>query len=153
MKRGVLILVIGLLAAVIGYCFVYRASTVHARSWQERDQPELAWLQHEFNLSDSEFKLVSDLHASYLPHCREMCEKIDAQNVHIRNLLTVATNATPEIAAALTESAQLRAECQRMMLNHFFKVGHSMPTEQGRRYLSWVTEKAFTPEYGMIEMR
>ena len=153
MKRGVLILVTGLLAAVIGYCFVYRASTVHARSWQASELPDLAWLQHEFNLSDSDFKPVSDLHASYLPHCREMCEKIEAQNSHIKKLLTVATNATPEIAAALTESAQLRAECQRMMLNHFFKVGQTMPTEQGRRYLSWVTEKAFAPDHGMIEMR
>jgi hypothetical protein len=38
-----------------------------------------------------------------------------------------------------------------MMLRHFFQVSQTMPPEQGRRYLAWVKEKAFLPNYDMPE--
>jgi hypothetical protein len=116
----------------------------------ERSQrPELAWLKEEFHLSDAEFKRVSELHAAYLPHCREMCRKIDEQNAQLQKLLAGATNTTPEIDAALVEIAQLRSGCQRMMLRHFFEVSQTMPPEQGSRYLAWVKGKVFAAVYGM----
>ena len=149
MKRGVLILVFGLVAAAAAYGCIYCACTSSARSLQRSEKPELAWLKQEFNLSDAEFKRVSELHASYLPQCREMCRQIDTQNAQLQKLLANATNATPEIDAALTEAGRLRSECQRMMLRHFFQVSQTMPPEQGRRYLDWVKEKAFLPNYDM----
>ncbi len=149
MKRGILILVFGLVAAAAAYGCVYLACTSSARSLQRSDKPELAWLKEEFNLDDTEFKRVSELHAAYLPQCREMCRQIDAQNGQLRKLLAGATNMAPEIDAALAESARLRSDCQRMMLHHFFQVSQTMPPEQGRRYLAWVKEKAFLPNYGM----
>ena len=149
MKRGVLILVFGLVVAAAAYGCIYCACTSSARSLQRSDKPELAWLKQEFNLSDAEFKRISELHASYLPQCREMCLQIDAQNVRLQTLLANATNATPDIDAALTEAGRLRSECQRMMLRHFFQVSQTMPPEEGRRYLAWVKEKAFAPNFDM----
>ena len=78
MKKGVLILVFGLVAATAAYCCIYFACTASARSLQRTDKPELAWLKEEFNLSDAEFKRVSDLHAAYLQQCRDRCREIDA---------------------------------------------------------------------------
>jgi hypothetical protein len=153
MKRGILILVLGLVAAAAAYGCVYAACTSFVRILQRSETPELAWLKEEFNLSDAEFKRVSDLHAAYLPHCRERCRQIDAQNVELQKHLAGATNATPEIDLALAESGRLRSECQRMMLHHFFQVSQKMPPEQGHRYLSWVKEKAFLPNYGMNSRR
>jgi hypothetical protein len=150
-KRGVLILVLGLLTAAAAYGCVYFACTSCARRLEHSDKPELAWLKDEFNLTDAEFKRISELHAAYLPKCREMCREIDAQNAHLQELLANATNATPEIDAALAEAAQTRSECQRMMLRQFFQVSQTMPPEQGRRYLAWVKEKVFLPDYGMNE--
>jgi len=151
MKKGVLILVLGLVAAAAAYGCVYFACTSSARTLERSDKPELAWLKEEFKLSDTEFKRVSELHAAYLPQCREMCRKIDAQNAQLQKLLATATNATTEIDAALAKAGQMRSECQRMMLHHFFQVSQTMPPEQGRRYLSWVKEKAFLLDYGMNE--
>ena len=151
MKRSVLILVTGLAVAALAYGCVYFVCTASARHLQQSDRPELAWLKEEFNLSDAEFKRISELHAAYLPQCREMCLRIDAQNAHLQKLLAEATNATPEIDAALIEAARMRAECQKMMLRHFFQVSQTMPTQQGRRYLSWVTGKAFAPTFDMTE--
>jgi len=149
MKRGILILVFGLVAAAAAYACVYLGCTASARTLQRSDKPELAWLKEEFKLGDAEFNRVSELHAAYLPQCREMCRHIDAQNGQLRKLMADATKMAPEIDAALAESARLRSECQRMMLNHFFQVSQTMPPEQGRRYLAWVKEKAFLPDYGM----
>src|SRR6266850_1430660 len=149
MKRGILILVFGLVAAAAAYGCVYFVCTAPARSLQNREKPELAWLQAEFQLSDPEFKRVSELHAAYLPQCQEMCRQIDAQNQEVQKLLSGATNMTPQIEAALAESARLRSACQQMMLQHFFQVSQRMPPAQGLRYLSWVKEKAFLPDYGM----
>ena len=149
MKKGVLILVLGLLAAAAAYGCIYFVCMSPVRSLQQSDKPELAWLKEEFKLSDAEFKHVTELHAAYLPQCRDMCREIDTQNVKLQTLLSGATNMTPEITAALTESSRLRSECQTMMLRHFFQVSQTMPPEQGRRYLAWVKEKAFKPNYDM----
>ena len=149
MKRGLLILLFGLIAAAAAYGCVYFACTSSARSLQRSEKPEMAWLKEEFNLSDADFKRVSELHAAYLPQCRDKCREIDAHNVKLQSLLSGATNMTPEIAAALTESARMRCECQTMMLRHFFQVSQTMPQEQGRRYLSWVKAKVFLPDFGM----
>lgn len=149
MKKGIIILVLGLLAGVAAYGCVYFVCMSPARSLQQTDKPELAWLKEEFNLSDADFKRVSELHAAYLPQCREMCREIDAHNVKLQTLVSGATNMTPEISAALAESARLKSGCQTMMLRHFFQVSQAMPPQQGQRYLSWVKEKAFLPDFGM----
>lgn len=140
---------LGLVGAAVAYGCVYFVCTASARSLQQSAKPELAWLKDEFKLNDVEFAGVSELHAAYLPHCQEMCRQIDAQNVQLQKLLSLATNQTPQIDAALAEAARLRTECQKMMLRHFFQVSQTMPPEQGRRYLAWVTEKVLLPNYGM----
>ena len=149
MKKGVLILVFGLVAAAAAYGCVYFACMSSARSLQHSDKPELAWMKEEFNLSDADFKRVSELHEAYLPRCREMCIQIDAQNTKLQKLLAGPKDVSPEIERELVESSRLRTECQTMMLRHFFQVSQTMPPEQGRRYLSWVKAKAFLPDYGM----
>jgi hypothetical protein len=149
MKRGLLILVFGLIAAAAAYSCIYLACTASARNLQRSDKPELAWLKEEFNLSDAEFKRVSELHTTYLPHCKEMCRQIDAQNLRLKGLLAATNRVTPEIETAIAESSRLRSECQSEMLKHFYEVSRTMPAEQGHRYLAWVQEKTFLSDYGM----
>lgn len=139
----------GLIAAAAAYGCIYFICTASARSLQRSDRPELAWLKEEFKLSDAEFKRVSEFHAAYLPQCRAKCREIDAQNVQLQKLLADATNMTPQIEHALGETSRLRSECQTMMLHHFFQVSQTMPPEQGRRYLAWVKEKAFSQNFDM----
>ncbi len=149
MKRGLLILVSGLIAAAAAYGCIYLTCTASARNLQRSDKPELAWLKEEFNLSDAEFKRVSELHAAYLPQCAEMCTQIYAQNQRLKELLAATNQVTPEIEAAIMESSKLRGECQRNMLKHFYEVSRTMPPEQGRRYLAWVQDKTFLSDFSM----
>ncbi len=151
MKRLALILIAGLVVAAAAYCAVYFKSTARHREILESQKPELAWLKDEFHLSDADFKRITELHEAYMPHCVEMCRRIDSKNAELKELLSKTNALSPDIEAKLNEAAQLRAECQRSMLKHFFEVSRTMPPDQGRRYLEWVQEKTFLPRYGMTE--
>ena len=98
-------------------------------------------MQQEFHLSDAEFKRVSQLHEQYLNGCAERCHQIDLKNEELARLLEATNNISPEIQRALAEAAQLRAQCQSIMLEHFYEVSRTMPADQGKRYLAWVRGK------------
>ena len=149
MKRGLLILALGVVGAVAAYCCVYLMGTAKPRAMMQSSQPELAWLKNEFNLGDTEFKRISALHAGYLPQCMERCRLIDELNDKLSNSLASATQVTPELEKLLSERAQMRAACQAEMLKHFFEVSRTMPPEQGKRYLAWARDNTCLREQAM----
>lgn len=149
-KKGVFILIVGLLLAAAAYGCVYFVCTSSARTLQESSRPELAWLKDEFHLSDVESRRIAVLQAAYLPQCEEMCRQIDAQSQRLKQLLAATNQITPEIEAAITENARLRAECQSHMIKHCYEVSRTMPTKEGRRYLAWVQEKTCLSNDGMM---
>ena len=106
-------------------------------------QPELAWLKMEFHLTDAEFNRISQMHAAYLPQCRQRCQRIVEQDRQLQQLLASATNLTPQIQELIAERARTRGECEAEMMTHFLAVSQTMPPEQGRRYLAWVEEHVF----------
>jgi|SRR6185369_6561911 len=149
MRRGLLILALGLVVAALAYCCVYLMGTATPRALMQSAQPELAWLKHEFNLSDAEFTRISQLHAGYLPRCKERCQRIDELNDTLSSTLAGATQVTPELEKLLSERAQIRASCQTEMLKHFFEVSRTMPPDQGKRYLAWVRNNTCLREQAM----
>ena len=141
MRRPILILFAGLAVAALAYCGVYYTGTANCCRMEQGKAPELAWLKQEFQLSDTEFKRVSEMHEAYLSGCAERCRRIDQTNAAIARLLAATNTITPEIEKALSESALLRADCQKKMLQHFYDVSRTMPPEQGKRYLAWVQQQ------------
>ncbi len=142
MKRSVLILIGGLVLGALAYAGMYRAGTADSccRS-DDCKAPELAWLKQEFHLTEPEFTRVSQLHEQYLAGCAERCHQIDLKNQELANLLAQTNKVTPQIQQALADAAQLRAQCQSKMLQHFYEVSRTMPAEQGKRYLDWVQSR------------
>ena|SRR5437899_1727635 len=149
MKSSLVIFAAGLVLAFAAFGTLYWAGTASQRQALRSRSPELLWLKDEFKLSQSEFDRISQLHAAYLPHCAEMCRRIDAKNAELKELLSTTNKLTPQLDLKLAEAAQLRVECQKTMLKHFYDVAQTMPPEQGKRYLAWVQEKTFLPHYGM----
>jgi hypothetical protein len=146
MKRPVLILLAGLALATAGYLGVYYAGTAAHSNMERSPAPELAWLKEEFHLSDVDFARLSRMHDEYLSGCAQRCLVIDKKNQELTRLLKSADQVTPEIERLLRESAQLRADCQKQMLQHFFEVSRAMPAEQGKRYLAWVQSRTIIPD-------
>jgi len=149
MRRGIFILVLGLVGAALAYCCVYYMGTATPRTLMRHTQPELAWLKHEFNLGDAEFARISELHAGYLPQCKERCRRIDELSDNLASALAAANQVTSDIERLLKQRADVRAACQAEMLKHFFEVSRTMPREQGTRYLAWVRENTCLREQTM----
>ena len=136
MRRPLLILVALLLAgtAIVGSSYLLaRRICVHELAAGADD---LAWLRHEFRLSDAEMERVRQLHEGYLPKCHENCALIASKKRELQAELDKAQGMTSEARQKLTEVAALRAQCQANMLAHFYEVSQAMPPEQGRRYLA-----------------
>lgn len=149
MKRGALILLLGLLVGTITSYVIYRVSIASQHAMLHETSPELAWLKEEFNLTDAEFDRISKLHSAYLSECHKRCQTIETQNKKLQQLLATNTTVTPEIAILLAERSTTRADCEAAMLKHFLDVSHAMPPAQGERYLSWVEEQTFLRGEGM----
>jgi len=141
MRRPGLILISGIAIALAAYFGFYFISTAHYRSIESTPEPELAWLKKEFHLGDAEFARICQMHESYLGGCAERCHRIDLKNQELSALLAGTNTVTPEIEKKLVEASQLRAECQKLMLQHFYEVSRTMPPDEGKRYLAWVQEQ------------
>ena len=150
MKRAIAILLSGVVIAAVAYACFYSGSIRQNREVMQHPTPELAWLKSEFQLSDEDYLRISKLHDAYLPTCMEMCRRIDAKNAEIKALLTKTNVITPEIEQKLAEASQVRLECQKKMLSHFYEVSRAMPPEQGKRYLAWVEKNTSLLDTGMM---
>jgi hypothetical protein len=148
-KKALLILLLGLVLATVGFSGIYYLRTTACRTMMRDPQPELAWLKKEFNLGDAEFKRVVQLHEAYLPQCAERCRQIERQNQKIQLLLSKSSEVTAEVQQLITEGAKMRAACETEMLKHFVQVSRTMPPEQGQRYLVWVERQTFLSSQGM----
>lgn len=134
MNRGMLILILGAVLAAVSYGGFYFLRDVP----EPGSGSELEWLRTEFHLTDEEFNRVRDLHFSYLPQCEEMCARIDQKNADLRRIMSNAKSITPEIEKQLREATQLRQECLRAMVDHFYQIAQVLPEKQRKRYLEWV---------------
>jgi hypothetical protein len=150
MKRPGLILLSGLVLALLAYAGSYRIGSTPARCLMNCQKPELAWLQQEFQLPAAELERVTNLHEAYLAGCAERCRQIDAKTGEAKRLLAGANSVTPEVEKLLQEAALLRAGCQTAMLEHFHEVSKTMPPEQGRRYLDWITARTLGPSHATM---
>src|SRR5437879_4247141 len=136
MKRSWITFFGGLAVALLAYFGYYFVATAPHRSLEKSDEPELAWLQKEFHLDAPEFKRICEMHEAYLSGCMERCHRIDLKSQELKRLLAATNAVTPEIEKTLVEAAQLRAQCQKKMLQHFYEVSRTMPPDQGKRYLA-----------------
>ena len=149
MKRAMLILLAGVILGAAAYACLYLAGTASRRDLALNTAPELLWLKQEFDLTETEFQRISQLHEAYLPHCAAMCARIEARQSELKELVAKTNTLTAQIEGKLAETSQLRLECQTMMLRHFYEVSRTMRPDQGKRYLAWVQEKTFLPDHGM----
>ena len=136
MNRSLVILLgaLALGAAIFGGSYFISHRTTERCCTDPTD--ELSWLRTEFHLSSVEMSRIRQLHEGYLPQCADMCAKIAAKKRELNSVLAGSTNITAEAQAKLNEIAELRAQCQAQMLQHFATVSQAMPPEQGQRYLA-----------------
>ena len=144
MKSITTLLMFGVAASVICYGAVYYLGTQSHRNIAQQEYPELAWLRAEFQLSDEEFERISKLHYAYLPKCESMCELVAKKNAELVRVMGEESQDPGLHESLLEEVVGIRADCQKMMLEHFHSVSQEMNSTQRERYLSWVLEESLS---------
>ena len=144
MKSIATLIIFGVAASIICYGTVYYFGTQSHRHVAQQEYPELAWLRVEFELSEEEFERIRKLHYAYLPKCESMCELVSEKNAELVHVMGQGTNGEELHKALIEEVVGIRADCQRMMLEHFHSVGQEMNPTQRERYLSWVLEESLS---------
>lgn len=138
MKKGLVILLIALVAGLTAFCTMrwHKASqSSHGEGIVLDAMPELNWLRKELQLTEEQFDKVRELHAAYRPKCTEMCRRIFEAHKKIESLASAHRVITPEYKVALNEHAAIHVECQEAMLNHLYQTAATLNPEQSKRYL------------------
>lgn len=141
LKRPLLWLPAGLLAALLAYGAMYWVQTRDHRALLRSGDSELAWLRHEFQLTDDQYARVSALHTDYRPTCEELCRRITQENRRLQEAVRTTNTVTPEIEALLKSTGRARDDCRQAMLAHLYRVAAELPPDVGRRYLSVMLQK------------
>ncbi len=136
MNRSLFILLGALALGAAIFAGSYFTSQRTCMMCKSKPADDLAWLREEFQLGDAEMAHIRQLHEGYMPKCAEMCAKIAAKKRELESALGNGTNISAEAQAKLNEVAELRAQCQKQMLQHFVTVSQAMPPKQGQRYLA-----------------
>lgn len=135
MRRPWLLLPVGLGLGVLGFVLSYWVVTHEPRSRLREPQAELAWLQHEFQLTPAQFEKVTALHEAYRPRCADLCRRIHEQNRRLEEAALKTNVSTAELRALVIETGRARDECRQAMLEHLYAVAREMPPDTGTRYL------------------
>ena len=144
MKRAVIILATGGLLGMLAGAGIYRHQTATERALWCCKNPEMAWLQHEFQMTDGQLNQVETLDASYQASCADVCRRIQATNELVRLEFTSQATNSLKLEHLLAGAAQVREECQLNMLKYCQAVSREMPPQQGKRYLQWVCDRVLS---------
>lgn len=135
MKRILIVITLALTAGICAFSWMRLHRNDQGQSVLLRSMPELAWVREELNLSDEQFAKVRNLHASYLPKCTIMCERIAEAHLRLEKAAQGEKEISTELEDAIKDHADIHAECQQEMLKHLYKTSEFMNEEQAARYL------------------
>lgn len=139
-----------LIAAVVVAIASFGGSYFAGRSCCKVGLPgsEMEWLRQTFQLNEPQFAAVKQLHESYQPTCEKLCKRIAVANEKLDHLIQSSQSVTPEVEAALRESAEVREDCRKAMLGHIYQVAAEMSTPNRERYLKMMTPRIIMPPTG-----
>ena len=120
-------------------CYLLGAEPAVRAAVQKGDA--LEWLRNDFDLNDTQFAAVKQLHDSYALVCEEHCIAIQDAALHRKALKAQAPADPAALALAEKKLDELRVACETAIAAHVRQVAAQMSPEQGNRYLALVLPK------------
>ena len=128
MKRILLLLVVALASAGVTYLLVGLRHADEASS----ARGSLGWIREEFDLNDTQYAAVQQLHRDYSSICAAHCTDIAVAQAEL-------AAASPANRSALEQRLrELEAVCNAATRAHLQRVAAAMPSDQGERFLRLV---------------
>ncbi len=135
MKKGILVLVLAMVAGVAAFYFMRSHQIEASRGALLDNMPELEWIRSDLKLSDSQFAKVTELHAAYRPQCVAMCGRILEAHQRLDRAAQSGGAVTAELKAAIANHVRIHADCQEAMIDHLYRTAALMDEEQAKRYM------------------
>ncbi len=135
MKKGILILVLAVLAGVVAFGLMRSHKIDSSNGALLDNMPELTWVRNDLKLTDSQFAKVSELHVAYRPKCLEMCHRILEAHERLEKAAFFGEAVTEELKSAIADHARIHAECQEAMIVHIYQTAAVLNEGQKKRYL------------------
>jgi hypothetical protein len=136
MKKGILVLVLAIVAGVAAYCLMRSHKVEASRGALLDKMPELTWIRSDLKLTDSEFAKVTELHLAYRPKCMEMCDRVYQSHERLDKAIQSSEGLTAELKAAISDHAKIHGECQEAMVEHLYRTAAVLDKDQAKRYLN-----------------
>jgi hypothetical protein len=134
------LLLVTLVAGAAGFV-AYRATADDEVARALAKQDALEWMRVDFDLTETQFAAIKQLHDSYSLVCEEHCREIQ-RAARERSALKAGGNATPEVLAAADRKVEaLRQVCESAIATHVRECATHMSPEAGQRYLALVLPK------------
>lgn len=135
---GTLALIAAIAATTCVLAFHFSADSEVKAAVAKRDAME--WLRADFELNDTQFAKIKQLHDSYSVLCEKHCMDImDAARAR-DELKKVSSDAT-SIAAANKRVEELRQVCETAIAGHVRECAAQMSPQARQRYLALVLPK------------
>lgn len=134
------IALVAVIAGTVGI-FAYRASGDKAVQQALAQQDAMEWLRTDFQLTDSQFAAIKQLHDAYSAVCEEHCREIQEATQARTALKKAAAPDAAAIAAADRRVEQLRLICESAIATHVRQCAAEMSPEAAQRYLALVLPK------------
>lgn len=96
----------------------------------------MAWMRHEYHLSEAQFAAIQKLHEEYTDTCDEHCRKIRAAMKARETLQKNGPGDKAALLAADENISELSASCQAALRKHLERVAALMNPEDGCCYLA-----------------
>jgi hypothetical protein len=142
MKRPIFIIFAILAVTVFTYVFCYQLTTHETRRMMAADTGNgIAWLHHEFSLTEEQTRNITILQQAHEPRCIELCSRIANANIRILTLLRETSAMTPELEAAMTEASRLQDACRASTVAQILAISACMSPEQATRYRTIIAKR------------
>lgn len=141
MKRMAVMLALCVLVGMAAGGSYYATATRETRTLLSRPGGEMEWLRREYHLSDAQFAQVQAAHAAYRPRCDALCERVANAHAKLKQLMEEGKGVTPEMRAALAESAGVELDCREAMLEHIQTVSNYMDAGSAARFRRMMEER------------
>lgn len=141
MKKNLLIILLVVLAAVLGWVCSY-TFTHHRPDWKNATTEQImTWMQKEYQLTPDQYTAIKKQYTEFRPAIKVQFTQLRAQRDLVKKLEADKSVKPEELAKVQADLKTSREVVRELVKDHTQKVASLMSPEQGARYLKKIEEK------------
>jgi len=141
MKKNLLIILLVVIAAVLGWVCSYTFTHHRPDLKNATTEQIMTWMQKEYQLTPEQSSAIKKQYVEFRPIIKAKFAQLRVQRDLVKKLQTDKTAKAQDISKAQADLKASREVVRGMLKEHTQKVASLMSPEQGARYLKKIEEK------------